>query len=260
MFDEKEILEFWEKNKVFEKSVSKRKGKKHFVFFEGPPTANGVPGVHHVESRAFKDVVLRYKTMRGFFAPRRAGWDTHGLPVEVEVEKTLGLKNKKDIESYGVAAFNNKCRESVWKYKELWERLTERMGFWIDMAHPYITYENSYIESLWRVIKEFAKKKYLYEDYKVVPWCARCGTALSSHELAQGYEKVKEDSVYIKFRSKSDPRAYFLVWTTTPWTLPGNVALAVGPKVDYIAAKVGGGIFILAEDSLICHHSLQGTP
>ena len=247
MFDEKEILEFWEKNKVFEKSVSKRKGKKRFIFFEGPPTANGVPGGHHVESRAFKDVVLRYKTMRGFFTPRRAGWDTHGLPVEVEVEKTLGLKNKKDIESYGVAAFNKKCRESVWKYKENWEKFTKRMGFWIDTAHPYVTYENSYIESLWRVIKEFAKKKYLYEDYKVVPWCARCGTALSSHELAQGYEKIKENSVYIKFRSKSDSRAHFLVWTTTPWTLPGNTALAVGPKVDYIAAKVGDEILIFAE-------------
>ena len=248
MFDEKEILEFWEKNKVFEKSVSKRKGKKHFVFFEGPPTANNVPHIGHFGgTRVFKDIVLRYKTMRGYYAPRRAGWDTQGLPVEVEVEKALGLKNKKDIESYGVAAFNKKCRESVWKYKENWEKFTMRMGFWIDMAHPYITYENSYIESLWWAIKEFAKKKYLYEDYKVVPWCARCGTTLSSHELAQGYEKIKEESVYIKFRSKGDTRAHFLAWTTTPWTLPGNAALAVGPKVDYIAAKAGGEIFILAE-------------
>src|SRR3989338_196613 len=248
MFDEKEILEFWEKNKVFEKSVTQRKGKKNFVFYEGPPTANNVPHIGHFGgTRVFKDVVLRYKTMRGYYAPRRAGWDTQGLPVEVEVEKALGIKNKKDIESYGVAAFNKKCRESVWKYKENWEKFTKRMGFWIDTAHPYVTYENSYIESLWRVIKEFAKKKYLYEDYKVVPWCARCGTALSSHELAQGYEKIKENSVYIKFRSKSDSRAHFLVWTTTPWTLPGNTALAVGPKVDYIAAKVGDEILIFAE-------------
>ena len=241
-------MEFWEKNKVFEKSVTQRKGKKNFVFYEGPPTANNVPHIGHFGgTRVFKDVVLRYKTMRGYYAPRRAGWDTQGLPVEVEVEKALGLKNKKDIESYGVAAFNKKCRESVWKYKENWEKFTRRMGFWIDMAHPYITYENSYIESLWWAIKEFAKKKYLYEDYKVVPWCARCGTALSSHELAQGYEKVKEESVYIKFRSKNDPRAHFLVWTTTPWTLPGNVALAVGSKADYIAAKIGEEVLIFAE-------------
>ncbi|QQG42590.1 MAG: class I tRNA ligase family protein [Candidatus Giovannonibacteria bacterium] len=259
MFDEKEILEFWEKNKIFEKSVSKRKGKKNFVFFEGPPTANGVPGVHHVESRAFKDVVLRYKTMKGFFAPRRAGWDTHGLPVEVEVEKTLGLKNKKDIEKFGVAAFNKKCRESVWKYKELWEKLTARMGFWIDMAHPYITYENNYVESLWWVIKEFAQKKYLYEDYKVVPWCARCGTALSSHELAQGYEEVKEESVYVKFPISNPPagragfqfpNSYFLVWTTTPWTLPGNVALAVNPKVEYVMLEIRGEKLVLAEERI----------
>ena len=257
MFDENEILEFWKKNKVFEKSVNqkkpRRKGRgktKSFIFFEGPPTANGVPGVHHVESRAFKDMVLRYKTMRGFFAPRRAGWDTHGLPVEVEVEKTLGLKNKKDIEKYGVAAFNKKCRESVWKYKELWEKLTERIGFWIDMAHPYITYENSYIESLWWIIKEFAKKKYLYEDYKVVPWCARCGTALSSHELAQGYEKTKEESVYIKFKLKNEPNTYLIVWTTTPWTLPGNVALAVNPKIGYVMLEIRDEKFVLAEERI----------
>ena len=247
MFDEKEILEFWEKNKVFEKSVAQRKNKKHFVFFEGPPTANNAPHIGHFETRVFKDVILRYKTMRGFYVPRRAGWDTHGLPVEVEVEKTLGLKNKKDIEKYGIAAFNKKCRESVWKYKELWELMTLRMGFWIDMAHPYITYENSYIESLWGVIKKFADKNLLYEDYKVMPWCARCGTALSSHELAQGYEKIKEDSIYIKLRSKKDPNSYFLVWTTTPWTLPGNVSLAVNPKVGYVILEVGDEKLIVAE-------------
>lgn len=246
-------MEFWEKNKVFEKSVEQRRprrvglGEKNFVFFEGPPTANGVPGVHHVEARSFKDVILRYKTMRGFFAPRRAGWDTHGLPVEVEVEKELGLRSKKDIERYGIAAFNKKCRESVWKYKELWERLTARMGFWIDMAHPYITYENSYIESLWGIIKEFVKKNLLYTDYKVMPWCARCGTALSSHELAQGYEKIKEESVYVKFKIKRKASTYFLVWTTTPWTLPGNVALAVNQKMAYVMLEVGGEELILAE-------------
>src|SRR3989338_6866289 len=262
MFDEKEILNFWEKNKIFERSVNNRKGKKPFIFYEGPPTANGFPGVHHVESRAFKDVVLRYKAMRGFFTPRRAGWDTHGLPVEVEVEKSLGLKNKKDIEKYGIAAFNKKCRESVWKYKELWERLTYRMGFWIDMERPYITYENSYIESLWGVIKKFADKNLLYEDYKVMPWCARCGTALSSHELAQGYEKINENSIFVKFpirlpdgqvSNSQFSNSYFLVWTTTPWTLPGNVALAVNPKIDYVTierADNSGEWLILAESRL----------
>ena len=254
---EEEILSFWKDNKIFEKSLAPRQaqGKKHFVFFEGPPTANGTPGVHHVEARSFKDVILRYKTMRGFFAPRRAGWDTHGLPVEVEVEKKLGLKSKKDIEGYGVAEFNKKCKESVWQYRELWEKLTDRMGFWIDMEHPYVTYENSYIESLWEIIKEFWVKKLLYEDYKVIPWCARCGTALSSHELAQGYEKIKEDSVYIKFKIKGENknRTSFLVWTTTPWTLPGNVALAVNPKIDYVTVELEsspGEWLILAESRL----------
>ena len=249
MFSEEEILGFWKKNKVFEKSVAQRKNKKTFVFFEGPPTANGDPGVHHVEARSFKDIILRFKTMQGFFVPRRAGWDTHGLPVEVQVEKTLGLRNKKEIEAYGVATFNKKCRESVWQYKDLWERMTDRMGFWIDMAHPYITYENSYIEALWGIVKEFAKKELLYEDFKVLPWCARCGTALSSHELAQGYEKVRENSVFVKFPISNSqfPNSYFLVWTTTPWTLPGNVALAVNPKIDYIFVKNESEILILAE-------------
>ncbi|MBI2609661.1 class I tRNA ligase family protein [Candidatus Giovannonibacteria bacterium] len=241
---EEEILLFWKENNIFEKSVALRQaqGKKRFAFFEGPPTANGMPGTHHVEARSFKDIILRYKTMRGFHVPRRAGWDTHGLPVEVEVEKKLGLKSKKDIEKYGIAEFNKKCRQSVWEYKELWEKLTDRMGFWIDMEHPYITYENSYIESLWAIIKNFSVSKLLYEDYKVVPWCARCGTALSSHELAQGYEKIKEDSVYIKFQLKGEEkgrkRAYFLVWTTTPWTLPGNVALALNPETEYVTVEL----------------------
>ncbi|OGF61638.1 hypothetical protein A2662_00050 [Candidatus Giovannonibacteria bacterium RIFCSPHIGHO2_01_FULL_45_33] len=261
MFDEKEILWFWEKNKIFEKSVNQRKpldktrGEKHksktFVFFEGPPGANGKPHIGHFETRVFKDIVLRYKTMRGFYVPRSAGWDTHGLPIEVEVEKTLGLKNKKEIETYGVALFNKKCRELVWQYKDAWERMTGRMGFWIDMKHPYITYENTYIESLWAVIKEFAKKGLLYEDFKVLPWCVRCGTALSSHELAQGYEKVKENSVYVKFQTKN-VKIFYLVWTTTPWTLPGNVALAVNPQINYCFAKnnLSEEVFILAESRL----------
>ena len=245
---EERILAFWREKNIFEKSVKRRDGGKPFVFYEGPPTANGKPGVHHVETRVFKDIMLRYKTMRGYYVPRRAGWDTHGLPVEIDVEKTLGLKSKKDIEAYGVAAFNKKCRESVWQYKILWERLTERMGFWIDMKNAYVTYANEYIESLWWVISQFHKKGYLYEDYKVVPWCARCGTALSSHELAQGYEETEDESVYVKFKLKSgqnigdnfttDENTFILAWTTTPWTLPGNVALAVGTDITYIRAAI----------------------
>ncbi|MEK7560274.1 MAG: class I tRNA ligase family protein, partial [Patescibacteria group bacterium] len=248
--EEKKILNFWKENKIFEKSVQNRKNGNKFIFFEGPPTANGKPGVHHVETRAFKDIILRYKTMRGFFVPRSAGWDTHGLPVEVEVEKELGLKSKKDIVNFGVAAFNKKCKESVWKYKELWEDLTERMGFWIDMTNAYITYENSYIEKLWEVIKEFHKKKLLYEDYKVLPWCARCGTAISSHELAQGYQKVTDKSVFVKFKVKNKENTYLLAWTTTLWTLPGNVALAINPKEIYVEALAGNEIFILAKSKI----------
>ena len=259
---EEEILSFWKENKIFEKSIGARKKAKDFVFFEGPPTANGMPGVHHVEARAFKDIILRYKTMRGFHVPRRAGWDTHGLPVEVEVEKKLGLKSKKDIENYGVAEFNKKCKESVWEYKELWEKLTDRMGFWIDMQNPYVTYDNLYIESLWAVINEFSKKKLLYEDYKVVPWCARCGTALSSHEVAQGYEKISEDSVYVKFKVEGEENTFLLAWTTTPWTLPGNVALAVNLKIDYVRAAGRGEKIILAKsrfDALGGEYQIEKT-
>lgn len=264
--EEKKTLKFWQENKIFEKSVVNRAKGKKFVFFEGPPTANNVPHMGHFETRVFKDVILRYKTMRGFFVPRVAGWDTHGLPVEVEVEKQLGLKTKKDIEKYGVAAFNKKCRESAWKYKELWEQMTHRIGFWIDMENAYITYENSYIEKLWGIIKEFAKKKFLYEDYKVLPWCARCGTAISSHELAQEYRTIIDKSVIVKFlilnpkspvgdlesplRDFQFSNSYFLAWTTTPWTLPGNVALAINPKEVYVAARAGEEIYILAKSKL----------
>ncbi|HEY4521578.1 MAG TPA: class I tRNA ligase family protein [Candidatus Paceibacterota bacterium] len=251
LYNEKEILEFWLKAGIFKKSVEKNKKNKKFVFFEGPPTANGKPGVHHVEARSFKDVILRYKTMRGFFVPRVAGWDTHGLPVEVEVEKELGLKTKKDILKYGVAEFNKKCRESVWKYKKLWEDLTDKMGFWIDTQNAYVTYENSYIEKLWGVIKEFAKKKLLYEDYKVLPWCSRCGTALSSQEVAQGYQTVTDKSVYVKFKVKNQENTYLLAWTTTPWTLPGNVALAVGKDIRYVKIKPANETYILAKDLLL---------
>ena len=233
---EEKILKFWNDREIFKRSVSARAGKKRFVFFDGPPTANGRPGVHHFIGRAFKDLWPRYKTMRGYFALRKAGWDTHGLPVEIEVEKELGITNKKEIEKYGIAKFNAKAKKSVWKYKQEWEKFTHRIGFWLDTKHPYITYEPQYIESLWWVIAQFEKKKLLYEGHKVLPWCPRCGTALSSHEVAQGYQDVTDESVYVKFRMTNDEfrNNYLLAWTTTPWTLPGNVALAVGEDIDYV--------------------------
>ncbi len=257
---EEKVLKSWQANRVFEKSLKNREKGKKFVFYEGPPTANGQPGIHHVLSRSFKDIILRYKTMAGYYVPRRAGWDTHGLPVELEVERKLGLKSKKDIEKFGIAAFNEKCKESVWQYKDEWERLTERMGFWLDMAHPYVTYANDYIESVWSILKEAWNKKLLYKGHKVVPWCPRCGTALSSHELAQGYRETTDTSVFIKFRLKKGQKigrlavegnTFVLSWTTTPWTLPGNVALAVGKNIDYRIVRVQSGeTYILAKARL----------
>ena len=247
---EKKILEFWKENKIFEKSLKKKSPKGNFVFYEGPPTANGKPGIHHVEARAFKDVIPRYKTMQGYHVERKAGWDTHGLPVELEVEKALELKNKKDIENYGIEKFNRKCKESVWKYKEEWEKMTERMGYWIDMENPYITYNNSYIESLWWIIKQIYDKGLIYKGYKVVPQCPRCGTALSSHEVAQGYRSVKEKSIYIKFKLKNRNNEYILAWTTTPWTLPGNIALAIGEKIEYVKIKHNNEFYYLAKNLL----------
>ena len=255
---EKKVLDFWKANNTLEKAENKNKGKRKFVFYEGPPTANGKPGIHHVLSRSFKDIILRYKTMRGFQVLRRGGWDTHGLPVEIEVERELGLKSKKDIEKYGIAEFNKKCKESVWKYKDEWEKFTRRIGFWLEMDNPYITYENSYIETLWWIMSEIAKKKLLYKAHKVVPWCPRCGTVVSSHELALGYRQVKEPSVYVKFKLKprqkvdnriSDNKTFILSWTTTQWTLPGNVALAVGKNIGYVETEVNGERLIYAKDS-----------
>jgi len=245
---EKNTIEYWKAGKIFEKSLKKRAKARDFVFYEGPPTANGKPGIHHVLARSFKDIICRYKTMQGFRVLRKAGWDTHGLPVELEVEKKLGLKNKKDIEKYGIAAFNQNCRESVWQYKDEWEKLTERLGYWLDMEHPYVTYENDYIESVWWAIKQIDQKGLLYKDYKVVPYCPRCGTPLSSHEVAQGYKKVKENSIYVKFAVEGQENTYLLVWTTTPWTLPGNVAVAVNPKITYIKARIGAEKFILSKE------------
>ncbi len=251
---EKKIIKFWRENRTFEKSLKQRDRARNFVFYEGPPTANGQPGIHHVLSRVFKDIVLRYKTMQGFRVLRKAGWDTHGLPVELEVEKELGLKSKKDIEKFGIARFNKLCQQSVWKYKEDWERLTERIGFWLDLEHPYITYQPRYIESVWWIIKQLYKKGLLYLGYRVLPYCPRCGTGLSSHEVAQGYKKVKEKAIYIKFKIVSDKKKWksvsILSWTTTPWTLPGNVALAINPKFTYVKAKSKKGTVILAKERL----------
>ncbi len=264
---EEKVLSFWKEKGIFEKTLEKNKADgKEFTFYEGPPTANGLPGIHHLEARAFKDAIPRYKTMRGFHVRRKGGWDTHGLPVELQVEKALGFKSKKDIEAYGIGAFNDKCRESVWKNVKEWESFTDRMGYWVDLKDPYITYKPSYMESLWNIVKTVDHKKLLYKDYKVVPWCPRCGTGLSSHELAQGYKDVKDLAVTVKFKLKlgqkiekdliSNENTFVLAWTTTPWTLPGNVGLAVNPNILYAEIEkkdMGDGKlvrFILAKDLL----------
>ncbi|MBY0376641.1 class I tRNA ligase family protein, partial [Patescibacteria group bacterium] len=247
---EEKVLEFWRANKIFEKTLTEREGKKEFVFYEGPPTANAKPGIHHLEARAFKDAIPRYKTMQGYHVRRKGGWDTHGLPVELQVEKKLGLESKKAIEEYGIAKFNRECKENVWEQIDNWKKFTERIGYWVDNENPYITYENSYMESVWNVIKTVDKQKLLYKDYKVVPWCPRDGTVLSSHEVAQGYEEVKDLSVYVKFKIVGSPNGYFVAWTTTPWTLPGNVALAVGKDIQYVEVKVNSEVLVLAKEKL----------
>ena len=245
---EEKILRFWKKNRIFEKSIEKR--RKDFVFYEGPPTANAKPGLHHVLSRVFKDIVCRYKTMAGFRVLRKAGWDTHGLPVELEIEKKIGTKTKKDIEKFGIEKFNFLCKKSVWEYKKDWEKLTERIGFWLDLKNPYITYEPEYIESVWFLLKKIYEKGLLYEELKVSPYCPRCQTILSSHEVAQGYKRIKEPAIYVKFRvlNPEYKNCSLLVWTTTPWTLPGNVAIAVNPNFDYLFLEKEGEILILAKE------------
>ncbi len=245
---EEAILAFWKENDIFKKSVEKNAGQKEFVFFEGPPTANAKPALHHLEARAFKDVIPRYKTMQGFHVPRRAGWDTHGLPIELQIEKKLGLQSKKDIEVYGIAAFNKECKDSVFTFIKDWEIFSDRIGYWVDQKNAYYTFNASYMESLWSIVGEIDKQGLLYKDYKVVPWCARCGTTLASHELAQGYQDDKDLSVYAKFAIKGFDKAYFIAWTTTPWTLPGNVALAVGADIDYVEAKVADEILVVAKE------------
>ena len=250
---EKETLKFWKDNQIFEKSVQLRKGAPAYTFFDGPPTANGKPHIGHVLTRAMKDIIPRYKTMRGYDVLRKAGWDTHGLPVELEVEKELGLDGKEQIEQYGVIPFIQKCKESVWKYKGEWEVMSDRMGFWADMDNPYITYDNDYIESEWWALKTIYEKGLLYKGHKIVPYCPRCGTALSSHEVAQGYKEVKETSATVRFRVPDEENTYFLAWTTTPWTLPSNVSLCVNPDVTYAYVRVDG------KETLIMAKDLIGT-
>lgn len=260
---EEEVLEFWENDKTFEKSIRIREGGENFIFYEGPPTANGKPGLHHAIARAFKDIIPRYKTMKGYKVERKAGWDTHGLPVELQVEKQLGLKNKQDIENIvpgnprqSIIDFNQKCKESVWEYKDLWTTFTKRMGYWVDLENPYVTYEDKYIENVWWVLQQMAtvndeqKNSIVYKGHKVVPYCYRCGTALSTHELAQGYQTIKDNSVYIKMKLIGQENTYFLVWTTTPWTLPGNVALAIGKNFNYVKVKYNSEFLILVKDRL----------
>lgn len=244
---EEAILAFWERERIFEKSLAKESPKGDFIFYEGPPTANAKPAIHHLEARAFKDAIPRYKTMRGYRVNRRAGWDTHGLPVELQIEKELGFSGKKDIEKYGIAEFNKKCRESVFTYIDAWEKFTKRIGYWVDETKAYFTFDSTYMEVLWSILAKTAKDGRLYKDYKVVPWCPRCGTSLSSHELAQGYEDVKDLTITAKFELLDDPGTFFLAWTTTPWTLPGNIALAIGEKISYGKYEKDGTRIILAD-------------
>lgn len=245
---EKSLSKKWDSEKIFEKSISTRNGKTQYTFFEGPPTANGQPGIHHVMARTLKDAFCRYKTLRGFSVPRKAGWDTHGLPVEIEVEKSLGIKNKDEIVTYGVEKFNAECKKSVWKYKTEWENMTREMGFWVDLSKPYVTFENNYIESVWWALSEYFKKGLIYKGFKIQPYCPRCETPLSSHEISLGYRNVTDNSVYIKFKLIDEVDTFILSWTTTPWTLPGNVALAIGKEIEYAKIKVGDEFWIIAKD------------
>ena len=242
---EREVEKFWRENHIFEKSIEDRKDAPTYMFYDGPPTANGKPHIGHALTRVIKDMIPRYRTMKGYKVPRKAGWDTHGLPVEIEVEKELGINGKEQIEKYGVAPFIEKCKESVWKYKSMWEQFSDVIGFWADMDDPYVTYHNSYIESEWWALKQIWDKGLLYKGFKVVPYCPRCGTPLSSHEVAQGYKDVKERSAIVRFKKKNE-NVYFLAWTTTPWTLPSNVALCVNPDEDYVKVVQGDYTYILA--------------
>ncbi|MCB0748609.1 MAG: class I tRNA ligase family protein, partial [Ignavibacteriae bacterium] len=252
---EEEILKFWQSEEIFKQSIELRESSKPFTFFEGPPTANGKPGLHHVMARTLKDLVCRYKTLQGYKVNRKGGWDTHGLPVEIEVEKQLGIKTKSEIPEFGVAKYNAACRESVFTYKDLWEKMTNRMGYWLNLEDAYVTCTNEYIESVWWALDTLYDKGLIFKDYKIVPQCPRSETVLSSHELALGYKDTKDPSVYVLMKLKAsdlakDGDTYFLVWTTTPWTLISNVALAVGPNIDYVKIKTEGVYLILAKERL----------
>lgn len=243
---ENQVRDFWNKNGIIEKNFKMNEGKEYFTFYDGPPTANGKPHVGHVLTRVIKDIIPRYWTMKGYMVPRKAGWDTHGLPVELEIEKKLGISGKEEIEEYGIENFINQCKESVFTYTEMWRAMTEEIGFWVDMDHPYVTYHNDYIESEWWALKTMYEKNLLYKGFKVMPYCPRCETGLSSHEVAQGYKDVKDTSCIAKFKVKGQENKYILAWTTTPWTLPSNVALVVNRNFDYCEVKSGDELFILA--------------
>ena len=253
---EKEVAELWKEKDIVKKNFNKNEGKKYFMFYDGPPTANGMPHVGHIETRVMKDIIPRYKVMKGYYVPRKAGWDTHGLPVELEIEKKLGISGKEQIEEYGVEKFVKECKDSVFQYVHIWEKMTNQVGYWVDMEHPYVTYHNDYIESVWWALKELWKKGLLYEGHKVMPYCPRCGTALSSHEVAQGYKDVKDLTCIAKFKVKGKENTYILAWTTTPWTLPSNLALCVNKTYTYAEVKVNAGTeeepkyenYILAKD------------
>ena len=248
--EEKKIKEFWDKEGIFEKSIVERKNGEPYVFYDGPPTANGKPHIGHVLTRVIKDMIPRYRTMKGCMVPRKAGWDTHGLPVELEVEKLLGLDCKEQIEEYGLEPFLEHCKESVWKYKGMGEDFSKTVGFWADMDNPYVTYHNDFIESEWWALKQIYDKGLLYKGFKIVPYCPRCGTPLSSHEVAQGYKNVKERSAVVRFKVIGED-AYFLAWTTTPWTLPSNVALCVNPDESYCKVKAADGYTYYMAEALL---------
>ena len=250
---EQDIIAFWKQHNIFEKSIANREGGKEFTFYDGPPTANGKPHIGHILTRVMKDIIPRYQTMKGKHVLRKAGWDTHGLPVELEVEKTLGFDGKEDIEKFGVEPFVKKCKESVFKYQQEWERMSERVGYWVDMDNPYITYSDTYIESVWWALSEIFKKDLIYKGHKIVPYCPRCGTSLSSHEVSQGYKDVEDRTCVAKFKLKDAADTSILAWTTTPWTLPSNVALCVNPKAEYSIVQSNGEKFILAT-ALVAKH------
>ena len=247
---ERGVLQFWTDNEVFRRSMDGRRQGETYTFYDGPPTANGKPHIGHVLTRVIKDMIPRYHAMKGQLVPRKAGWDTHGLPVELEVEKSLGLDGKDQIEKYGLEPFIQKCKESVWKYKGMWENFSDIVGFWADMENPYVTYHNDYIESEWWALKQIWDKGLLYKGFKIVPYCPRCGTPLSSHEVAQGYKSVKERSAIVRFRVAGED-AYFLAWTTTPWTLPSNVALCVNPDEPYCRVKAADGYTYYMAEALL---------